>query len=223
MLVKQRSRNKFLKSYTMLSGQRCEPRLSEVFQIAHFVVSETGFSSYFSRSLALQKALESLSADQSSTVMSRLSSLYHDLHSILLPVLPSSNATMTALISPLSPTSSPLRSSRNFLREVLDELRKNCAPARDAEIDDVLSSLLSSSSSSETFPEANLPSAIMQTIRSIFSLVQEMTDDLHHFASIIHPLITCHACHPTFSSQSVLASTISRRAIWLGLLPLLIL
>lgn len=108
--------------------------------------------------------------------MSRLSMLYKDLHSMLTPVLPPSTYIMTALTSPLSPTSSPLRSARNFLHEVLDELRKNCAPARDGEVDAMLTALSSPES------ETNLPSAIVQTIRCIFQFVEEMTDDLHNFA-----------------------------------------
>lgn len=107
--------------------------------------------------------------------MSRLSALYQDMHAMLTSVLRPTHPIMIELKSPLSPTSSPLRSARNFLHEVLDQLRKMCAPARNPEVDAMLGALLSPQS------ENDLPSVIVETVRSIFKLVKEMTDDLHNF------------------------------------------
>lgn len=125
------------------------------------------------------QALEALSANQSAIVISRLSGLYHDMHGILAPALPKSNPVMITLDSPLSPTSSPLRSSRNFLESVLHELRKYCAPVRDTEVDAMLTGI---SASFEDDQDGKLPSLILQTIRSIFTLAAEMTSDLNNFA-----------------------------------------
>src|SRR5271170_2285610 len=127
------------------------------------------------------QVLDALSAYQSSIVISRLSGLYHDMHEMLTPVLPPSNPVMLTLSSPLSPTSSPLRSSRNHLQDVLYELRKYCAATRDVEINTILNNLSSYVASPDAKQYIQLPSLILQTIRSIFTLVEEMTSDLHNF------------------------------------------
>ncbi|KAF8320818.1 hypothetical protein DL93DRAFT_1739102 [Clavulina sp. PMI_390] len=108
-------------------------------------------------------------------IMNRLRLLYHDLHTLLSPLLPSSHIILLTLISPLSPTSSPLRSSRNFLVEVLDELGRICAPVRDEQVQSISRTLLEAE-------DAKLSSTIVDALRSIFTLAETMAADLHHFA-----------------------------------------
>jgi len=128
------------------------------------------------------QVLEALSADQSAPIISRLSRLYDDMHEALVPVLLPSNPVMITLSSPLPPTSSPLRSSRNFLQNILCELRKYCAAARDSEVDTMLNDLSASFNFPHDEQDGRLPYLIVQTIRSIFTLAQEMASDLRNFA-----------------------------------------
>ena len=65
----------------------------------------------------------------------RLKRLYADLHEALVPLLPAAHPVLILLVSPLSPTSAPLRSALAHLAEVLACLRTRCAPARDARVD----------------------------------------------------------------------------------------
>ena len=82
---------------------------------------------------------------------------------------------MITLNGPLPPSSYPLRSAAGHIHNILVELRQRCAPARDAEVDALLRD------TEPNIPEADLPHAVVRTVRAVFQLVEEMTSDLHEF------------------------------------------
>ena len=90
------------------------------------------------------------------------------------PLLPPSSTILVTLSSPLSPTSSPLRSTVIHLRELLRALRERCAPARDPQIDALLLAL-------DDPPDSVLAKTVIDVIRAILKLADEMKDDLSQF------------------------------------------
>ncbi|KIP11527.1 hypothetical protein PHLGIDRAFT_21508 [Phlebiopsis gigantea 11061_1 CR5-6] len=120
------------------------------------------------------EALESLSNPSPPVQLARLKRLYEDLHIALTPLLPSGHPILFALSAPLSPTSSPLRSTTMHLREVLGTLKQRCAPARDPQIDALFSVL-------DASRDDTLPNAIVDVIRSLMKIADEMKDDLSQF------------------------------------------
>ena len=94
---------------------------------------------------------------------------------MLEPILPPDNSIMRLLSSPLPPTSSPLYSSRNDLRLILEELRKVCAPVRDDEVDATLRDTYTSDR------EEDLPALLVNTFRSTMQLIEEMRSDIRSF------------------------------------------
>lgn len=119
--------------------------------------------------------MRSLSTEQSATMIERLANFYIDIHSMLEPILPPDNPAMALLSSPLPPTSSPLRSARNDLRIILEQLRKVCAPVRDDEVDAAIQSTYSMEG------DEDLPAIVTQTLRSTMHLIEEMRSDLRSF------------------------------------------
>ncbi|KAH9978792.1 hypothetical protein BGW80DRAFT_1280937 [Lactifluus volemus] len=122
------------------------------------------------------EALGTLSSTEPSTQLPRLKLLFKDLHAALLPVLPAEHTVLAILSEPLPPTSSPLLTTANYFREVLIALRERCAPARDAYIDSLSTSL--------TDPPSDIPGLaklVIETTRSLLKLAEVMKDDLSQF------------------------------------------
>ncbi|GJE95857.1 hypothetical protein PsYK624_120480 [Phanerochaete sordida] len=120
------------------------------------------------------EALQSLSNPSPPVQLTRLKRLYEDLHLALSPLLPKSHPVLVTLSSPLSPTSAPLRSASIHLREVLQSLKQRCAPSRDGQLDALVRTLQDPSDSA-------LPQTIVDAIRSMLKLAEEMKDDLSQF------------------------------------------
>lgn len=106
----------------------------------------------------------------------RLKYLYQDLHSILSPLLPSNHPIIITISLPLSPTSAPLRSTVTHLREIIHSLRERCAPSRDSQVDALMSELDGASN-----PASDLARIIVDVVKALMSLAQEMKDDLSQF------------------------------------------
>jgi hypothetical protein len=100
--------------------------------------------------------------------------LYEDLHVALTSLLPPNNTILVTLSSPLSPTSSPLRSTVIHLRELLSSLKQRCAPARDPQIDALLRAL-------DDPPDSTLAQTVVDVVRAILKLTDQMKDDLSQF------------------------------------------
>ncbi|KAI0268674.1 hypothetical protein BC834DRAFT_820950 [Gloeopeniophorella convolvens] len=123
-----------------------------------------------------EEALESLSSREPSVQLPRLKLLFNDLHDVLVPLFPADHPVLVSAVAPLSPTSSPLLSALNHFREILSALRERCAPARDAYIDDLVSSLAD--------PPSEIPDLAklaVETVRSLLKLAETMKDDLSQF------------------------------------------
>ncbi|CAA7259133.1 unnamed protein product [Cyclocybe aegerita] len=134
-----------------------------------------------------EEATEALSSPLPSVQLERLKRLYLDLYDALTPLFPPNHRILVSLCSPLPPTSSPLHSTLNFLREVLSVLRERCAPARDEAIDLLISSILqppSGSSPNGTHTDTSstpLAEFVVDKIRAIVSLGEDMKEDLNNF------------------------------------------
>jgi T-complex protein 11 len=126
--------------------------------------------------LRFYQALDALSSTEPSTQLPRLTLLFKDLRAALLPVLPAEHPVLAILSEPLPPTSSPLLTTANHFREVLIALRERCAPARDAYIDSLSTSL--------TDPPSDIPGLaklVIEAARSLLKLAEVMKDDLSQF------------------------------------------
>lgn len=117
------------------------------------------------------KALQALSDPTPSIQLARLQGFYQDLHVALKSLLTPQHPVLTTFSSPLSPTPSPLRSAVTHLCEALRSLRQKCAPVRDEMVDGLLSKL-------EDPPNTQLPSVIVDVVRSMLELADIMKDDL---------------------------------------------
>lgn len=117
------------------------------------------------------EVLHSLCDPAPSVQLSRLKTLYEDLHLALGPLLPPNHPVIATLSSPLSPTSSPLLSAVAHLREALHSLRERCAPIRDESIDALMRKL-------DDPPTSQLPHVVVDVVRSIHKVSDIMKDDL---------------------------------------------
>ncbi|TFK85548.1 hypothetical protein K466DRAFT_494521 [Polyporus arcularius HHB13444] len=124
------------------------------------------------------EVLESLSDPSPATQLTRLQSLYGDLHAALKALLPRSHHVLTTLSSPLSPTSAPLRSAIVHLREILVALRERCSPARDAQIDNLIRAVDEPNQLASTKQLATL---VCDTTRAVLELTEAMKEDLSQF------------------------------------------
>ncbi|OCH91654.1 hypothetical protein OBBRIDRAFT_833997 [Obba rivulosa] len=131
------------------------------------------------------EALETLSSLEPPVQLPRLKRLYEDLHTALKPLLPPDHPVLVTLSSPLSPTSFPLRSAINHLREIVVALRERCAPTRDAHIDELLRPLDDVPPPSNDIPtSASIPALaklVVDSVRGILHLADIMKDDLSQF------------------------------------------
>ncbi|KDR75819.1 hypothetical protein GALMADRAFT_97737 [Galerina marginata CBS 339.88] len=134
------------------------------------------------------EALELLSSPLPSVQLPRLKRLYLDMYEALTPLFPPNHRILVSLSSPLSPTSSPLHSTINLLKDVLVALRQRCAPVRDQTIDDLLFSLECPPESSIGPPiEADkifstpLAEFVVNKIKAILTLAEDMKTDLNTF------------------------------------------
>ncbi|KAG6832622.1 hypothetical protein H0H92_014458 [Tricholoma furcatifolium] len=115
------------------------------------------------------EALESLSSPSPAVQLPRLKLLYADLRHVLVPLFPPQHPILVTLAAPLSPTSSPLESTRVLLNDVLKALRQRCAPVRDPDIDSLLANLPS--------PKPLAP-LIISTFRDLIALAGLLKHDL---------------------------------------------
>ncbi|KAH8093953.1 hypothetical protein BXZ70DRAFT_1072755 [Cristinia sonorae] len=120
------------------------------------------------------EAREALSSPTPAVQLSRLKRLYEDLHIVLVPLLPPGHPVLITLSSPLSPTSSPLRSAVTHLREILNSLKERCAPFRDPEIHALLQKI-------EDPPTAQLPGIVVDSVRETIKFAEAMKEDLSQF------------------------------------------
>ena len=79
---------------------------------------------------------------------------------------------MVTLSSPLSPTSAPVVSAIRHLKEVAIELRRRCAPVRDATLDDIIHRL------DEPGVAEERPKKFIEALRDIINLAELMQDDI---------------------------------------------
>ncbi|TDL26134.1 hypothetical protein BD410DRAFT_764498 [Rickenella mellea] len=124
------------------------------------------------------EALETLSVPNPSKQLPRLKLLYSDLHTSVTPLLPPTHPALITLSSPLSPTSAPLLSAVRHLRELLQALRKRCAPVRDSDIDALLPPLDIPPRSSATKDLAKL---VISTVKATLDISEVMKTDMTHF------------------------------------------
>jgi len=126
----------------------------------------------------------------------RLRSLHLDLHEALTPLFPPNHRILVTLDAPPPPSSSPLLSTVNLLKEILVGLRERCAPVRDEQIDALLSSLsfppaapqrssavslVDSPSDPSDFPISPVAQFVVDKIKDILSLAEDMKSDLNNF------------------------------------------
>ena len=127
----------------------------------------------------------------------RLRRLYLDLHEALTPLFPPNHRILFTLDAPPPPSSSPLLSTVNLLKEILVGLRERCAPVRDEQIDALLSSLIfppaASQHSSSAVSLGNSPPKasdflisplaqfVVDKIKDVLSLAEDMKSDLNNF------------------------------------------
>lgn len=124
------------------------------------------------------KAFGSLSNPEPPVQLPRLKGLYEDLRIALTPLLPTNHLVLVTFSSPLSPTSSPLRSVILHLSEAIAALRERCAPVHDTLLDSLKEKLASVSSNAST---ADLARLIVDVVKSILELADLMKDDLSQF------------------------------------------
>ncbi|TFK44775.1 hypothetical protein BDQ12DRAFT_673556 [Crucibulum laeve] len=140
------------------------------------------------------EALEAISSSEPSVQLPRLKGLIGDILEAIAPLFPPQDRIIQTLSSPLPPTSSPLHTTLELLKEILRALRKRCAPIRDATIDEILDNLQSSppfhpsmaattngSTSNTQNPPSPLAQLLLDTIKSILSLAEDMKSDLTTF------------------------------------------
>lgn len=120
------------------------------------------------------QTVEALSSPLPSSQISRLKGLYKDLHEALAPSFPSNHPVLVAFSLPLPPTSSPLLSAINYLRDTLVALHQRCAPIRDVTIEEILYQIHHRSPSASTKDLAEL---LVNAIRSTLELSMNMRND----------------------------------------------
>ena len=91
----------------------------------------------------------------------------------MLSLFPPNHPILVSLSSPLPPTSSPLHSTLSLLKELLIALRQRCAPVRDETVDNLLASF--------TQPSSPLPQFVIDTIKAVIALADQMKSDLNTF------------------------------------------
>lgn len=133
--------------------------------------------SYFQ--LTNSQAVESISNPEPSIQLARLKHLYKDLETSLTPLLPRGHAVLVTLSSHISPTSSPILSAINCLREILTSLRERCAPTRDSHIDHLLAQIIAPLQAN--LPAVDLAGLVVSIVKSTMELAEAMKDDLSQF------------------------------------------
>ncbi|KDQ53545.1 hypothetical protein JAAARDRAFT_197353 [Jaapia argillacea MUCL 33604] len=123
------------------------------------------------------EALESLSSPSPQSQLTKLQSLYTDIHTSLIPLLPPSHPILSTLSSPISPSSPLFQTAITTLHQTLLALRTRCAPSRDSQIDSLLSNL----SQPNLGHDHDLPKVIVETTKGILKLTEEMKSDLSSF------------------------------------------
>lgn len=126
----------------------------------------------------------------------RLKRLYLDLYEAIEPLFPPNNRILVTLTAPPPPTSSPLLSTVNLLKEILISLRERSAPIRDERIDKLLSTISlppvtvqhsNTASSEKQLPRNSelqispLAQFVIDNFRDVLSLVEDMKSDLNNF------------------------------------------
>jgi T-complex protein 11 len=91
----------------------------------------------------------------------------------MLSLFPPNHPILVSLSSPLPPTSSPLHSTLSLLKELLTALRQRCAPVRDETVDNLLASFEQ--------PSSPLPQFVIDMIKAIIALADQMKSDLNTF------------------------------------------
>ena len=91
----------------------------------------------------------------------------------MLSLFPPNHPILVSLSSPLPPTSSPLHSTLSLLKELLIALRQRCAPVRDETVDNLLASFAQ--------PSSPLPQFVIDTIKAVIALADQMKSDLNTF------------------------------------------
>lgn len=126
-----------------------------------------------------RQAYDQLSSPEPRLQLPRLTTFYGDLHDALRPFLRPDHPLLVALSSPLSPTSSPLRSGVRYLRASLVAMRALCAPVRDEIIDATLQKLDTEIEVASTREE--LARTYIDGIKSALELGEIMQQDFHDF------------------------------------------
>ncbi|KAF7376220.1 hypothetical protein MSAN_00037100 [Mycena sanguinolenta] len=135
------------------------------------------------------QALETLSDPTPSVQIARLKGLLFDLREAISPLFPPNHPIIATLSAPIPPTASPLISTNLLLKDILVALRQRAAPVRDATIDGLLANLdaplspivPSSPSSSIKATTSRLARLVIDTMKSIMTLVDTMKADLNQF------------------------------------------
>ncbi|KAJ3528840.1 hypothetical protein NMY22_g9248 [Coprinellus aureogranulatus] len=134
------------------------------------------------------EAVEALSSSDPSIQLPRLKRLYHDLAEALTPLFPRDHIVIQTLEAHFPPTTSPLHYALSFLKELLSELRKRCAPIRDEAIDSLLASLdawrdpipdIKAGPPVDASNSSPLAVLIVNTIREVVGLADQMKSDLN--------------------------------------------
>lgn len=139
------------------------------------------------------QATEVLSSPMPFVQLPRLRRLNSDIHEALEPLFPPNHRILVTLAAPPPPTSSPLLSTVNLLKEVLIALRERCAPIRDEQVDALLSTIsfpptavqrprtASPDGSSSELQISPLAQFVIDNIRAILSVAEDMKSDLNNF------------------------------------------
>lgn len=125
----------------------------------------------------MRLAVAILSSSLPAIQLPRLRLLYTDLHQTIATLLPSSHPVLLSLASPVPPTSSPLHSALALLIEVLQALRRRCAPSRDPEVDRLLAPLLAVPPLGVGTND-QLVVLVVDSFRNIISLSDTLKNDL---------------------------------------------
>ena len=91
----------------------------------------------------------------------------------MLSLFPPNHPILVSLSSPLPPTSSPLHTTLSLLKDLLIALRQRCAPVRDETVDNLLASF--------SQPPSPLPQFVIDTIKAVIALADQMKSDLNTF------------------------------------------
>lgn len=118
----------------------------------------------------------SLSSPIPATQLARIKLLQDDMYTQIWSLFPPNQPAIASVKFPLSPTSDPLRSYTLLMRAVASQLRKRCAPVRDALVDVLLLRL------EDPLPPsgAELAKTAVAATKDIFVLANLMRSDLAH-------------------------------------------